>query len=115
MAEAHRIRAEASDYKSLLDALRARAQQLGITRIEIDDIGGLTNGYASKLLSPAPMKYVGRASLGPLLGALGIKLIIVEDEDQMRRIEKRIAHRRATAGRCGSPRTPAAAAAISVP
>ena len=98
-----RVLAEATDYASLLDAFRARAAELGITRLENDQIGGLTSGHASKLLAPTPIKNVGSVSLGPLLGALALKLVVVEDEAMLARITGRIRH---TGPHAGQPRGP---------
>ncbi len=98
-----RVLAEAADYVSLLDAFRARAAELGITRLEIDEIGGLTSGRASKLLAPIPIKGFGRTSLGPLLGALALKLVVVEDPAMLPRVVWQLGHKRATAGRSFGP------------
>lgn len=100
-----RILAEATDYTSLLDAFRARAAELGIARLEIDEIGGLASGYAAKLLGPNPIKTFGRISLGPLLGALALKIVIVEDTDMLPRVAGRISHRNPNAGQRRRPRT----------
>ena len=93
-----RVLAEATDYMSLLDAFRARAEEIGITKLEIDDIGGLTDGYASKLLAPIPMKGAGMRTLGKLLRALALKLVVVEDEAMRRRVERRLRHAHRHAG-----------------
>lgn len=97
-----RILAEATDYTSLLDAFRARAAELGIARLEIDEIGGLASGYAAKLLGPNPIKTFGRI---PLLGALALKIVIVEDTDMLPRVAGRISHRNPNAGQRRRPRT----------
>jgi hypothetical protein len=39
-----------SDYRTLVETCRARADQLALSRSEIDRIGGLPQGYAGKLL-----------------------------------------------------------------
>jgi hypothetical protein len=39
-----------SDYRGLVETCRARADELGISRLEIDRLGGLPAGYAGKLL-----------------------------------------------------------------
>lgn len=71
---------EATDYQELVDLLRAWVHELGTTFEAIDDRAGLTTRHVSKLLAPVPLKGIGRASLGPLLGALGLKLIVAVDE-----------------------------------
>jgi hypothetical protein len=78
-----------TDYASLHAILRARANALRLSRQTIDTIAGFADGYASKLLSPSPVKILGERSLGPLLTVLGIKLAVLEDPDAMARFAKR--------------------------
>jgi hypothetical protein len=40
------------------------------------------------------MKILGHISLGALLGALGIKLIVVEDPEQLERVQARLTPRK---------------------
>lgn len=79
--------ATARDYDQLHRAIRARVDELGFTREEIDDATGLQNGYTSKLLAPIPIKAFGRQSLGPMLEVLGLGLVI-EVLDEQPRINK---------------------------
>src|SRR5262249_28865504 len=83
----------ADGYAGLLAALRARAQALGASREELSEIAGLPARYANKLLALIPMKRFGATSLGPMLGALGAMLVLVEDEEMIARLGKRIAPR----------------------
>jgi len=69
-------------------ALRARADQLGWTRTALDDLSGLANTHVSKLLAPVPIKRLGRSSLGPLLGAMGLVIIIAEDAELLERMRR---------------------------
>jgi hypothetical protein len=84
------------DYDELRIALRARAEALDISRIEIDRIAGTANGYAGAVLSDTARKRIGPARLGPMLAALGLALVVVEDPAMMAkytvRAEKRIPH-----------------------
>lgn len=73
----------------LLAALRARRDELQLTHETLDAIAGWPSGYASKLLAPEPIKNLGWQSLGLGLGALGIALVVVEDKDQRKLVEKR--------------------------
>jgi hypothetical protein len=59
--------------------LRARSDELEITREITDDAAHLPSGYAGKLLSRTPIKNLGPSSLGALLGVLGLALVVVED------------------------------------
>jgi hypothetical protein len=49
-----RVLAVMSDYDGLIAALRARADELKITRAALDAAGALENGYSAKLLSSVP-------------------------------------------------------------
>lgn len=82
--------AEAHDLNEMHRAFRDRAQQLNITRDTIDQIAGLTSGHASKLLAPEPLKHYGLRSFGPMLGALGLKLLVVEDPEALARVIARM-------------------------
>lgn len=68
-----------SDYLDVIRGLRERADQLQISRNSIDEISGLSDGYAAKLLSIPPVKTIGMMSMAPLFETLGVRLILVED------------------------------------
>lgn len=85
--------AEVRDYDGLHRALRQRADELRVSRQDLDEVAGLQSGYAGKLLAPVPIKAIGRATLGPMLGALGLKLLLVEDAEALARIRGRIGAR----------------------
>jgi hypothetical protein len=76
--------AEATDYNGLIAAIRNRADELQVAGETIDEVAGLPARYSAKLLGPNQVRRIGAVSLGPLLGALALKLIIVEDEDALR-------------------------------
>src|SRR5262249_60349265 len=59
---------------------------LNVSRETLDAVSGLTPGFCSKLLSRTHLRRFGAASLGPVLGALGVTLHVMVDPDQMRRI-----------------------------
>jgi hypothetical protein len=80
----------ARNYSELLDALKRRTAELGVTMELVDEIAGLPARYVAKLFAPIPVKSVGKTSLGPLLGALGLKLIIAEDLEAFRRVKCRL-------------------------
>jgi hypothetical protein len=87
--------AAVTDYDSLVTAMRLRAEQLQICRQNIDEIAGWADRLAVKLLSPPPIKTqredgsrlsarrLGPGTLGPMLAALGMKLIAVEDPETL--------------------------------
>jgi hypothetical protein len=75
-----------SDYQTLVETCRARADELGISRLEIDRLGGLPTGYAGKLLGKdgaAPgrkHKKMWPMALESMLGVLGLKILLIEDD-----------------------------------
>jgi hypothetical protein len=85
----------------LLNAMRARRDQLDISHETIDAISGVPSGYTSKLFAPIPTRGIGYKSLGDVLGALGMALVPVEDPEATRLVR----HRWAKRGPSG-PRSP---------
>jgi hypothetical protein len=76
------FRADANDYLQLHAALRARAEQLNVSRQTLDFESGLADGYCSKVLGPKPIRgVITRTALEPMLKALRLKLIIVDDPE----------------------------------
>jgi hypothetical protein len=82
------------DYNELHRILRQRHAELRVTMASLDDIAGCADNYISKILAPSQMRALGRRSMGPILGALGLALVVIEDHEQMRRIRSRLIPRR---------------------
>jgi hypothetical protein len=61
-------------------SLRARADELQLSRTQIEELAGLTGGHAAKILAPYPMRAIGRTTLGPMLYALKLKILVVPDD-----------------------------------
>lgn len=80
---------ECHDYDGLRSILRRRAEFLNVPRLELDRVSGLANGYVSAILSESGRKQIGPHSLGPLLTALGLKMVIVEDVKATQRFATR--------------------------
>jgi len=78
-----------SDYSELVNALRDRAIEMRISRLDIDEISGLQSGYSSKLLSLQPAKIFGPISMGPMLEVLGLRVVLVEDTGLTKATERR--------------------------
>jgi hypothetical protein len=72
-------------YAGMIEAFRARANErrMAITSPEVAQTAGLTSYYIPKLLTPSknPVRRVGMISLGPLLGVLGAKLVLMPDPE----------------------------------
>jgi hypothetical protein len=95
MNEPPQIIGIARDHDGLVAALRLRLLELGTTFSSIDDLAGLPPGYVSRLFNRYPTKGnpcrgLGRISMGPLLGALGVELLVAVDHAQLERIRHRI-------------------------
>jgi hypothetical protein len=70
-------------YKGLVETCRKRANELAISRLEIDRLAGLPMGYSAKLLGNDDgvprKKRMWPASLEAILGTLGLQIIVIED------------------------------------
>jgi hypothetical protein len=76
-----------SDYRTLVETCRQRADELALSRSEIDRLGGLPLGYAGKLLGKESVEHRGKkckkmwpVSLELMLAVLGLKLLAIEDD-----------------------------------
>jgi hypothetical protein len=87
-----------ASYEDVVQAFRDRADQLEISRIELDRLTGLADAHCSMLLmkSPmkTPMKIFGPVSLPAMMAVLGLRFRIEEDPEQtaltLRRRERRV-------------------------
>ncbi len=82
--------AEVNDFPGLLAALRQRVASLRTTYAALDAISGMADGYCEKVLRNKPEKRLGITALGPLLGTLGLKLVVVVDDEQWAKVVKRM-------------------------
>lgn len=77
----NRTLATVRTYALLISVLRARSDELEITREITEAAGKLPDGFSGRLLSRKPVRSVGLwPSLGALLGVLGLALVVVEDK-----------------------------------
>jgi hypothetical protein len=85
-------------YAALIRAFRARADELkiAVTGAAVHEVCGLPSYYFSKILSPSPTpaKRFGSVSLGPILAALALKIVLVEDRAALDQYTSRIPKRR---------------------
>jgi hypothetical protein len=63
-------------YARLVVALRDRLCEIETTFAGVDQLAGLPDRYAQKLLGHEPMKGMGAISLFPVLQALGLRLLL---------------------------------------
>jgi hypothetical protein len=100
--------ATVNNYSDLVAALRARCDELRISREALDHISGLQSGYSAKVLTmPIPQqnfRTIGRLSFDLLIPALALKVQLVEDEALAPRLRKRLdgSHRDETQVRSAS-------------
>lgn len=78
-----------TDYGSLHAALRARAEELRISRADLDDLAGLATGHVSKILAPRFSKVLGPTSFGLILQSLGLRLRVEVDPEQSAKLASR--------------------------
>jgi hypothetical protein len=88
------FRAEAKDYSQFHAACRARAEQLQVSRLTFDEVSGTAAGFWGKFLGPRQIRRVGFVSLGPVLAALGLKIVLVEDKEAFEKVKSRLVKRR---------------------
>jgi hypothetical protein len=80
-------------YADLMRELRARVENLNISRVEVDRLSGMCGGYSSKVLAPRPLKNLGMTTLPLMLGALGVALRLEVDPEAMERITRSVEKR----------------------
>jgi hypothetical protein len=99
--ERPRIIADVSSYEQMVDALRQRVNELQINGERFDEYAGLPRGYLSKLVGANPVRRIGMVSFEPVLGALGLRCLFVEDEAATQRLRKRLPPRNSSFVRSG--------------
>jgi ribonuclease VapC len=65
---------------------RYRAAELNLAGAELDRHSGLPERYAQKLVGPNPIRRLGAISLGPFLGTLAVRGVLVEDKAAVERL-----------------------------
>lgn len=86
-----------TDYEALQDGFADRIHELDVPMIEIDAIGDLTMGNTQKLLSKSDAKWARRfgwVSLGKMLKATGLVLVLMIDDERFAPIREQMAKRR---------------------
>jgi hypothetical protein len=68
-------------YDEVIDTFRARADELELSRLEIDRLTGLGDAHTSHLLAKKFTQVFGPVSLPLMLDVLGLRLLVVEDPE----------------------------------
>jgi hypothetical protein len=90
--------------------LRSWVFDIGSSLEAIEDVAGLPTRYTASLLAGDPAKSLGRSSMGAILGALGLRLIVAVDEPALQKIRHRLTPSKWTKTRLAEFRGIAAAA-----
>ena len=77
------------DMQGLVQAVRGAKIERDISDLTLDDLAGFAPGTSAKYLGPNPAKGIGPLTLGLFLGALGKGLMLVDDPEQIQRVQKR--------------------------
>jgi hypothetical protein len=80
------------DYDGLHGCLRDRVAELEVTYDDLDELCLLPDRYCSKLFGPKKVRTFGKTSLGLILAALGLCLVVAVDPNtqcEMRRRSRR--------------------------
>jgi hypothetical protein len=94
MAEGEgRVIATFDSYAGMLEAIRARVNELQVHGERFDAHVGLPEGYLSKLVGARPIRRLGMTSLAPVLNGLGLKCQFIEDPAGVERLRNRVAPR----------------------
>jgi len=94
--------AEFRDYAGLVAALRLARERRNVSFETLDKVAGLSRGYASKVLSPNGSRGITLRGLGWLMAGLGLKAVLIDDNDALRRINGRMVPRQETLVRSGA-------------
>lgn len=89
--EAYRI---ITDYDALREGFVDRVEDLNISRLSIDEAGGFSSGHSSKLLCDPPHKVFGQISLGKMLKATGMVLMLVVDDEGFALVKSTLSERK---------------------
>jgi len=68
-------------YDDLRRAVANHCDRVGMSRMELDAEAGLTDGHSAKLLSARARKKLGIVTLGRVMAAAGLVLIVAIDPD----------------------------------
>jgi hypothetical protein len=91
-------------YDDLRRAVADWCRQIGMTREELDTEAGLTDGHSGKLLSARAVSKFGNVTLGRVLAACGLVIVVAIDPDAPPRppIEHAVAKGRSFGARNGA-------------
>lgn len=69
-------------YDGLVAALKARSDEKGLTRLKLDELSGMAEGWSGKVLGAAQIHQFGMAGIAAMCFALGLCIDLREDPEQ---------------------------------
>jgi hypothetical protein len=91
--ERPRVIATFDSYSGMLEAIRARVNELQVHGERFDALVGLPEGYLSKLVGARPIRRLGMVSFAPILNGLGLTCQFIENPELTARLKNRVAPR----------------------
>jgi hypothetical protein len=88
--ERPRIVATFDSYSGMLEAIRARVNELQVTGTALDHYSGLPIGYFSKIAGANPVRRIGLTSFQPICSSLGLVCQFIENKEATERLKKRV-------------------------
>jgi hypothetical protein len=76
-------------HDDLIAAFRIVKEQLGLSNAWCDDVGGFTRGQTDKVLGPTRTRGLSPMSFDTLCAAFAVRLEVVADPDQVRKMRPR--------------------------
>jgi hypothetical protein len=83
------VLAEATCCAELVDAFRARKEALGLSNEAVEHLIPLAAGHCDKVLGPSGTRGLSQTTLDGLLNALGLKLLVAINPEQVARMRSR--------------------------
>src|SRR5215470_4043718 len=94
--EQPRIVATFDSYAGMLEAIRARVNELQVNGERLDEYVGLPRGYYFKVAGAKPIRRLGMTSFAPILNGLGLKCQFVENQEATERLKSRVPPRKSS-------------------
>lgn len=78
-----------TNYDEMVDVLRARKSELGLSDAVVDELTGLPTGYTGKVLGPARVKKMGALSLWLMLEVLAFDMRLDSSVEKAAKMQER--------------------------
>lgn len=91
--------AEVRNLDDLNTIVRARAEQLGVSKSTVDRVAGLSDGYFAKISTTKPIKGLGPSTFAPTIQALALRIIVIDDDTAFEAIKHRLTQKNANQDR----------------